>query len=257
VTFGDPESRLIRLTEDSFKEGLNDEIQQLMKRFDFYSLVISVDPKPQPNVVISKLECQLDFRPQGDPQPNAPQPIVHSIIPNSKWQTLVNAGITLNMGLDANLDVGVGVDASEFTKIANLPDYDKFKANVSTKDEFKGFIALHGLNYKLGKFNIFAQGEDNSQCYWRIEKVEIQGQSTVKFGIILKVPQGWESVDLIGNVWIEPNIDWWTGEFTNVIKNGVLQLTDNLKNLFGSKKKAAESFAVGTKTTWKLTLPKP
>ncbi len=250
VKFTDPRSRLIPLTVEGFKAKnveLNYDIQQLMKRFDFYSLVVSVEPKPQPSVVISRLECQLDFRTEGDQQP-----IVHRIIPDSKWQTVVNAGIILNLGLDANLDVGVGVDASELTKITNLPDYEKFKANVHIKDEFKALIVLEGLNYQCGKFNLFAQGEDNSQCYWRIEKPEIQDKSTVKFDIMFKVPKGWDSIDLVGQVWIEPSIDWLNGELGDVIQ----ALPSYLKNVFGSKDKAAKSFAVGNKEEWiNLILP--
>lgn len=255
VTFGNPYSRLIPLTEEGFQAkgvNLDDEIKKLMKFFDFYSMVVSVALKPQPNVLISGLECQLDFYPKGKDEP-----IIHRIIPDSQWQTLVNAGVSLNLGLGAELDVGVGVDASELTKIAKLPDFDKFKANVGTKDKFKAFMVLDGLNYKLGKFTIFAGGENESHCYWRLEKPEIQDKSTVKFDIIFKVPKGWESIGLIGTVWIEPSIDWLCGEIIEVLKD----LPPFLKNLFGSKEKAAKSFAVGTKEEWinshQIRLPKP
>ncbi len=252
VTFGDPRGRLIPLTREGFQAKgleLDYEIQQLMNRYDFYSMVVSVDPRPQPSVLISRLICQLDFGPKGQEEP-----IVHRIIPDSKWQTVVNAGVSLEMGLDAKLDVAVGVDASELAKIANLPDYDQFKASIGTKDEFRTFIVLDGLNYNLGKFNLFAQGDDNSECYWRLEKPEIQAKSTIKFDIVFKVPQGWESIDLRGTVWIEPSIDWLHGELTDIL---LQDLPSYLKDLFGSKDKAAKSFAVGTKEKWLgLDLPK-
>jgi hypothetical protein len=251
VTFGDPLSRLIPLTLEGFEyKGvqLNYEIQQLMNQYDFYSMVVSIDPRPQPSVLISSLECQLDFGPKG-----IDEPIVHRIIPDSKWQTVVNAGVSLNLGLDANFDGRIQVDASELNRIANLPDYDQFRASVETKDKFKLFIVLDGLNYQLGKFNLFVQGEDNSQCYWRIEKPEIQDKSTVKFDIIFKVPKGWKSIDLIGSVWIEPDIDWLVGEIGDVIS----ALPSYLRDLFGSRDRAAKSFAVGKKEEWiNLILPK-
>jgi hypothetical protein len=251
VTFGNPRSKLIPLTVEGFKAKgveLNYEIQQLMNQYDFYSMVVSIDPKPQPNVLISSLECHLDFGAKANEQP-----IVYRIIPDSKLRTLVNAGVSLNLGLDANLDVGVGVDASELIKIANLPDYDRLKAIVGTKDELKAFIVLDGLNYKFGKFNLFAQGEDNSECYWRIEKPEIQDKSTVKFDIIFQVPKGWNSIDLIGKVWIEPSIDWLNGELSEVLQD----LPAYLKDIFGSEEKAAKRFAVGKKEIWNIKLPKP
>ena len=245
VTFGDPRSRLIPLTIEGLQAKgvkLDYEIQQLMNQYDFYSMVVSVDPRPQPSVLISRLVCQLDFGPKGKYEP-----IVHRMIPDSKWQTVVNTGVSLEMGLDAKLDVAVGVDASELAKIANLPDYDQFKANVGTKDKFKAFIVLDGLNYNFGKFNLFAHGENKPECYWRFEKPEIQDKSTIRFDIVFKVPKGWKSIDLIGTVWIEPSIDWLNGELTDVL---IKELPSHLKDLFGSKDKAAKSFAVGTTEKW-------
>ena len=212
VIFTNPDSRLIPLTVEGFKAKnveLDYEIQELMKRFDFYSMVISVNPQLQPSVLISSLKCKLKF---GEKEQKSP--LIHQIIPDSKWQNLVNAGVNLNLGLDANLDIGVGIDAAE---LANLPDYDKLKASVGTKNEFKGFITLDGLNYKCGKFILVAQGVDDSQCDWEMQKPEIQEQSTIRFNIIFKVPKGWESIDLIGEVWIEPSIDWLHGELIYVI----------------------------------------
>lgn len=252
VTFTNPDARLIPLTVEGFKAKnveLDYEIQELMKRFDFYSMVISVNPQLQPSVLVSSLKCNLKF---GEKEQKSP--LIHQIIPDSKWQSLVNAGVNLNLGLDANLDIGVGIDASELTKIVNLPDYDKLKASVGTNDEFKAFITLDGLNYKCGKFSLVAQGVDDSQCRWEMQKPEIQEQSTIRFNIIFKVPQGWESIDLIGEVWIEPSIDWLTGELSHVIQ----AIPPHLKNIFGNKEKAAQKFAVGKKETWNnIKLPKP
>lgn len=252
VTFTNPDSRLISLTVEGFKAKnveLDYEIQELMKRFDFYSMVISVNPQFQPSVLVSSLKCNLKF---GEKEKKSP--LIHHIIPDSKWQSLVNAGVNLNLGLDANLDIGVGIDASELAKVANLPDYDKLKASVGTKDEFKAFITLDGLNYKCGKFSLVAQGVDDSQCCWEMQKPEIQEQSTIRFNIIFKVPKGWESIDLIGEVWIEPSIDWLTGELSHVIQT----IPPHLKNIFGNKEKAAQKFAVGKKETWNnIKLPKP
>lgn len=255
VQFSDPRGRLIPLTLEGFEAKgitLDYEVQQLMKQYDFYSMVVSVELRTQPSVIVSRLECQLDFRAKDNQTP-----IIHRLIPDSKWQSIVNAGVSLNLGLDANLEVEAGVDSSELTKIANLPDYGTLQAKVGTKDKFNAFIILDGLNYNLGKFTLVAQGEDNSQCNWRMERPEIKDKSTVKFDVVFKVPKGWKSIDLIGNVWIEPSIDWLNGELVDVIG----ALPPYLKDLFGSKEKASKSFAVGIKEEWidkkKIMLPKP
>ena len=252
VTFTNPDARLIPLTVEGFKAKnveLDYETQKLMKRFDFYSMVMSVNFELEPSVLVSSLKCNLKFG-----EKDQKSPLIHRIIPDSKWQSLVNAGVNLNLGLNANLDIEVGIDASELTKIVNLPDYDTLRASVGTKNEFKGFITLDGLNYKCGKFSLVAQGVDDSQCRWEMQKPEIQEQSTIRFSIIFKVPQGWESIDLIGEVWIEPSIDWLHGELIYVIDS----ISPHLTNIFGNKEKAAQKFAVGKKETWiNIKLPKP
>lgn len=252
VKFGDPDSRLIRLTEDSFNKELSDEIKQLMKRYDFYSLVISIEPKLEPNVVISQLKCNLDFRCKDDHQPNDPQILIHRILaPSTKWQTLVKAGINFNIGLDANLEAKAGIDTADLAKVDNLP---YINADVETKNNLQGSLVLKGLNYESGKFEIFAQGENDSQADWQIKGQEVQDKPTIDFAIYLKVPQGQESIDLTGTVWIEPSIDWLNSNIDGKITKN---LSGFLKDLFGSKKKAAESFAMGKTTTWGLKLPKP
>lgn len=247
VTFGKPIP--IALTEEGFqvrKIELNPDIQDLMKNYDFYSMIVVVNPRPQPSVLISRLECQLDFGPKG-----INEPVVYRIIPNSKWKNIVNAGVKINMGLDGDLDVAVGVDDDQIPIINQLPNSQEFKAKVNIDNALKSFLVLEGLSYQLGKFDLFAQGEHNSECFWRIERPEIKGQSEVKFNIVFHVPKGCKSIDLVGKVWIEPSIDWLNGELVHVMK----ALPSFLKDLFGSKEKAAKSFAVGKKVTWQIELP--
>lgn len=244
VTFGDPRSRLIPLTTEGFESQgveLNYQTRQLMNQFDFYSLVLSVNPRPQENVIISRLECKINFHSEGNEAP-----IVHRLCPDSEWQWIVKSGVEISLGLDANLDIQVGVDAADLSKLVNLPQYNEFKANVGTKDRFNAFTVLEGLKYQLGTFELFAQGKDCSECFWRIEKPKLLGRSQIEFNLILKVPKGWEAIAFTGEVWIEPDVDWWNRELGDAID----ALPGYLKDKFGSERSIARSFAVGQKEEW-------
>ncbi len=248
VSFGNPKDRLILLTEETFKEvgiELTSSYRQQMQNADFYYMTVSVDLRPKPGVQFWRLYCQLDFSPKGEQEP-----IIRTIFPQSKWESLMKLGIGMDLGLNENLDWSVGVDATQISEILNLPG--NLKANITSKNELKAFIVIPDYAYEFGGFEIVAQGEGNSNCYWRIEEPTIQKMTTVKFAIVFQVPKGCHSIDLDGTVWVEANMDWLFADIRDVFS----ELADRFKNLLQRKNEAASQFALGDKEKWTLTLPK-
>ncbi|MBD2770831.1 hypothetical protein [Iningainema tapete] len=248
VSFGNPRDKLILLKEETFKEigiELTSSYRQQMRNADFYYMTVPVDLRPKPGVQFWRLYCQLDFSPKGEQEP-----IVRTIFPQSKWETLMKWGIGMDLGLNENLDWSVGVDATKIAEIVNLPG--NLKANIASKNEFKAFIVIPDYAYEVGCFEITAQGEGNSTCYWRIEEPVIQKMVTVKFAIVFQVPKGCQSINLEGTAWAEANMDWLFADIRDVFS----ELADRFKNLLKSKNEAASQFALGDKEKWTLTLPK-
>ncbi|NEQ27161.1 MAG: hypothetical protein F6K28_50775, partial [Microcoleus sp. SIO2G3] len=120
VEFGNPKNHLILLTEEIFKEigiELNSIYRQQMRDvYDFYYMTVTVNLRPKPGVQFRRLCCELDFGSKGENEP-----IVEKIFPNSKWRSVMNLGVGMNLGLNGNLDWSVGIDASQVAEIANLP----------------------------------------------------------------------------------------------------------------------------------------
>lgn len=250
VRFGNPRERLIRLTENTFKDSGTelDSIykQQMQQQFDFYYMTLTVALRPERGARFWRLTCELDFSPKGNSEP-----IITSSFPAQKWRSVMNFGVGMDVGINGNLNWDLGVDSS---KLAELLDWipEDIKANVTSKNNFKAFLAIPAYEYNLGHSEILTNGEGNSTCYWRIQDQELQKIGTAKFGIVFKVPKGTESITLQGTVWAEPDLNWLTADIRNVFAN----LSENLKQLLKQRNEAASRFARGDAEKWELNLPK-
>ena len=250
VNFGNPRDRLIRLTEDTFKNSgteLNEFYKQQMGEWDFYYMRLTVDLRPEPVAKFWRLTCELDFEPKGKGEP-----IVQTLFPTQQWRSLMSFGVGMEVGLNGNLDWAIGVDSSELDRLLELLP-EELKANVSSKNDFKTFMAIAGYRYELGRPEILTNGEGNSTCYWRIQDNQLQKIGTAKFGIVFKVPKGTASIRLLGTAWAEPDLNWITGDIRDVFGD----LSDRLKQLLRQKNQVASQFARGVdREKWSLTLPK-
>ena len=248
VSFGNPRDRLIRLAEDTFKNSgteLNEFYKQQMREWDFYYMRLTVDLRPERAAKFWRLTCELDFEPKGKREP-----IVQSLFPTQQWRSLMSFGVGMEVGLNGNLGWAVGVDGSELEKLLeSLPG--ELKANVSSKDDFKAFLAIPAYQYELGRPEILTNGEGNSTCYWRIQDNELQKIGTAKFGIVFKVPKGTVSITLEGKVWAETSINWLTSDLEDV----AAKLSEKFQNLLGRDEEAASRLARGDYKRWSLTLP--
>lgn len=250
VSFGNPRSRLIRLTENTFKDTgteLNSiDKQQMQQEFDFYYMTLTVAVRPERGAKFWRLTCELDFSPKG-----SNEPIIISLFPTQKWHSVMNFGVGMDVGLNGNLNWDVGLDSSNLTELLDSIPQD-IKANVTSINNFKAFLAIPAYHYNLGHSEILTNGEGNSTCYWRIQDQELQKIGTAQFGIVFKVPKGTESVTLQGTVWAEPDFNWLTADIRDVFAN----LSEHLKQLLKQKNEAAQHFARGDYERWELTLPK-
>ncbi len=140
---------MILLTEKLFQD-IGVELtsiyrQQMHDTYDFYYMTVTADLRPKPGAKFWRLCCELDFSPKGENEP-----IVQTIFPQSKWRTVMNWGVGMNLGINGNLDWSLGVDLSKSAEIANLPG--DIKANVGSKNELKALIVLPDYAYEAGRF---------------------------------------------------------------------------------------------------------
>ena len=239
VSFGNPREQLIHLTENIYEKLMPDQ-------FDFYCMTLTVTLRPERGARFWRLTCELDFSPKG-----SNEPIIVRLFPTQKWHSVMNSGVGIDVGLNGNLNGDVGVDSSKLPELLDWIPED-IKANVTSKNNFKAFLAIPAYEYNLGHAEILTTGEGSSTCSWRIQDQELQKIGTAKFGIVFKVPKGTESITLQGTVWAEPDLNWLTADIRDVFAN----LSENLKQLLKQKNEAASHFARGDAEKWELNLPK-
>ncbi|MBW4506840.1 MAG: hypothetical protein KME64_10055 [Scytonematopsis contorta HA4267-MV1] len=249
VTFGNPKDKLIRLTEETFKNSGTELIdiykQQMRDSFDFYYMTLSVDLRSEKGAQFKRLTCELDFGPKG-----RKEPIIQSLFPSDKWRSVLNFGVGMDVSLGGDLEWNLGIDTSQLAQILPFVP-ENLKANVSTKDNLNVFFVLPGYKHELGYSEIITNGEGNSQCYWRINDDDLQRIGTAKFAIVFKVPKGSNSISLRGTVWAEPKMNWLTSTLEDIAN----ALSERFQKLLGEEDDAARQFARGDSELWTLTLP--
>ena len=252
VTFGNPTNDLIRLTQRLF-DDVKVELTEIRKRqmrdqFDFYYMTLTVSMQPKRGAQFTRVECALDFGPKGKGEP-----IVQSIFPKSEWKEVLNWGGGMNLALDGNLEWGAEVGMPDLgTIIENLPA--QIRANIANKNKLKAFIAVPDYSYKLGRTEIAATGEGNSECFWRIEKPDLQKAQTVQFGIVFKVPKDMTFIELTGTVSAEPNMNWLVANLRDVFG----ELSEKLKSLLRARdneRSSKDRLPIGDHEKWIITLP--
>ena len=251
VLFGNPLDKLIRLTPILFEE-VGVELTGIFKRqmrqqFNFYYLTIAVSMLPRRGVQFTRIECSLDFGPKG-----ANEPIVQTIFPNSEWKPLLSWGTGMSLALDGNLNWNAGLSTLDIDILEGLPT--EIQARVTNADQLKAFITIPEYSYSLGRTEIAAIGEGNSECFWRIEKPELRKVQSVEFGVVFKVPKDVASIELTGLVTAEPSINWLITNLRIVFED----LSEKLQRLLrfkDSERNGKERLPIGDHEKWTIALP--
>ncbi len=247
VTFGNPKNNLIRLNEERFQKNslaLSPIHQQQMATYDFYYMTLASSMQPGPGTQFTRVECKIDLGPKGEDEP-----IVQSIFPTSEWRDLLKAGVDMTVGLDGNLSWKAAVpDLSA----VELPG--SIQGSVTNANEFKACVTIPKYTFELGRSDITAVGEENSECFWRIDKTDLKKAQTVQFGMVFKVPKGVETLDLTGLVVVEPNFGWLTSKLSDVFEALGSKLQQFLLKK-DNERQGKERLPVGAHEKWVLDLP--
>jgi hypothetical protein len=75
----------------------------------------------------------------------------------------------------------------------------------------------------------------------------------VEFATVFKVPKAVQELELVGKVWVEPDVNWLFADVRDVAG----ELSDRFKQLFRNKEEAASRFKRWDAEKWVLQLPKP
>jgi hypothetical protein len=215
-------------------------IRQMHDQFKFYYLTVPVTLMPRRGVQFTRVECRLNFGPKG-----SREPIIQSIAPQRQWREVLEWGGAMKLKIDGKLDFSVDLEVP--APAIALPG--AIKAHLAAQNDAQARIIVPDYSFKIGRAEITATGEGNSECFWRIESPQLREEQTVKFSVIFKVPRDVDRVELAGLVIASPDMNWLGANLRDVYEF----LSDNLKALF--RPNSEVQLGVGDHEKWVLALP--
>ena len=181
------------LTAETFairKVDVPPAIDILMPRFKFFLVQVPITLVPRTGWSFDRLECRVQFKATS---PGADLPVAHEIFPQPRWKHLLSAHTSLEVGVDEGLSFKA--DASSLpVGAASLPATAAL--TVSAKAS-AGFVA-GPFTYTVRRPEIRASGQGDAQVVWRLEGSGVVDEERPSLGIVLKVPQAVEDVEILG-----------------------------------------------------------
>ncbi len=160
---------------------------------------------------------------------------------------MLKLGANINVGLNGNLDWVAGVDIP----LKNFST--KLKAKLANNNDLKAFITIPEYSFELGRADIAATGEGNSECFWRVEKPDLKKVQTSRFGVVFKVPKGTEKISLKGMVAVEPDFNWLTS-YLKYVFEALNQKFKEFLVLQDEQRKGKQRLPIGDHEKWTLRL---
>jgi len=250
ITFGNPSDEVIHLTPSLF-DKLQIPLKEIYKRqmreqFNFYHLSLNINLFARGGMQFSRLHCALSFGPKG-----SGEPIIQALFPTAEWKEVLSWGGGMKLALNGNLEWGAEVAVPD-ELLQTLPGM--IRANIDNKNQLNAFVAVPDYSFKLGRIEIAATGEGNSECAWEIGKPDLSQAQTVKLVVVFKVPKETAEIELTGLSAAEVNMPWLVANIGDVFEGLSRKLQDVLRRR-DSERPPAERFPIGDHETWKLRLP--
>lgn len=246
VSFGNPRNELIALTKDRFA-AMNIELTpiyalQLENEFDFYAMSLNVNLQPQLGAVFKLLGCRLQFRVGAEESP-----IIQTIFPQNQWQSVINWGGSLKLGLTGSLNWEAGVAMPDTSSLAEIaPD---LQAKIKNENEMNSFIVMPSYQYEIGRLDIAAGGEGGADCFWQMQSPDLQKSTSIKLNVVFKVPKGTQSIELSGLAYAEPKLSWLVASL-QAIRHSI---SETLSTIL--QREDTSKLARGVEEQWTIQLP--
>lgn len=189
-----PELPVLRLRKKDFSDlgiELPEETKKLMSQNRFYLVRIPITLVPRPGNLFWRLMCVIELNPDSESR----RPTAVSLFPEEQWQTIIQALVGAEVGVDESLKFKAEIDpaAAQAGSIAG-----EFDAGVE-------MLLSGALNVTVGKFNynvqrptILARGKDSAKVRWTLDGKEPFKEDDLNLGLVMKVPNEVEEVTLAG-----------------------------------------------------------
>jgi hypothetical protein len=217
---------LYRITEEDYlarNQTAPVKVSELIRQHRYYWLRIPIGLAPQAPWSFNKIEVRIEFNPD-EPAAHL-RPKAWQILPNRKFQKMLEAHQKLEIGLDENFEFAAssGELAGEAGKAKG-----KLSLGAAAKASVGGGVILGPFEYQLKRALIEHNALGMEWVFWRLDGAEFFQEDAPELIVIAQVPSETTSVKVSARLQAYRNFNLLTGDLTLVVK----QLPKALREYF-------------------------
>lgn len=153
--------------------------------FSFWWIRIPLLLFPRRNWAFSRLEVRVEFN--ADERDPLRKPKAFDILPNRRFDTVMQAGVELTVGIGADGHFAVG---------AGAPGALPIGANANAEAGFKVNLGFSPMKYRVVAAKVDHTAEGLAKVFWRLDGKEFFQENPPQLIVILQVPKAAAGVDL-------------------------------------------------------------
>jgi hypothetical protein len=163
---------------------------ELARRFRFYWLYVPIGLFPQRNWGFNRLEVLMEFN-AGEARPEL-RPKAYQILPEKRFQKLLEVGIALNVRLDENFEFSA--DVEPVPQVPGMPA--SLRGAVDAKAAGSMGMVAGPFTYRVKRAQIDHTPVGMEKVRWRIDGAEFFGEDSPEPIVILQVPTATREVTI-------------------------------------------------------------
>jgi hypothetical protein len=215
-----------KITDQDFLQQKLDvpfRFKELSKLYSFYWLYFPVALFPRHGTAFNRLEVAVEFNPaekSGHLRPKA-----YQILPDKKFETLLQARQQLELGLDENFEFGV--KTGQLSGAAGDAQ-GTLAAGVGVKAAAGAGLVAGPFVYTIKRAKIEHTAVGLERVFWRLDSREFFEGDDVPLVVIAQVPKGTKSVSVAAAMQAYRHFNWLSAPLQSVIE----ELPRALRNFF-------------------------
>jgi hypothetical protein len=204
-----------KITDDDFlqqKQNVPFRFKDLSRLYNFYWLYFPIALFPRRDTAFNRLEVAVEFNPTEEAGHLRPK--AYQILPDKKFDTLLQARQQLELGLDENFELSVKTGA--LTGKAGAAE-GKMEAGVGVKAAAGAGLVAGPFVYTIRRAKIEHTSVGSERVFWRLDSKEFFQGDDVPLVVIAQVPKETTSVRIAAAMQAYRHFNWLSAPLQSVI----------------------------------------
>jgi len=187
--------------------------KQLTEKYDFYWLYFPISLFPRRDWFFNLLEVRVEFNP-GDENPHM-RPRAYQILPNNKFQTLLEARDSLEIHIDENFQFSADTGDLVAQMLANQ---GPMQAGVDAEAVAEAGIVAGPFVYTVKRAKIRHTPTGMEEVFWRLDGAEFFQEDDLKLIVIAQVPKSAGNMTIEAQMQAYRRFDYLGSDIQSVVR---------------------------------------